>query len=284
MSNNIYGQQMYGQGLIASNSNNIVPITYQKFSQNYQQPIFYGQNQCYIVGVYNQQQPLNLDYNQYTTIPGFENKYQQLQNHQQQNIYHQNNQMKLFQQNQNKNIYQQQALSHQHENHQTLFAPKNPHIIQKQVNNISQINQLPLIEKQCLIDGIKKQSKIMTKDEIDELYSYENAICKIKFKIFINGEIKDGIGTGFFLEINDNNIPFEKALFTNNHILNKNSIEMNKEIVFEYCKEIKKIKITENRNVFTNEILDYTCIEIFDTDKINNFFKIGKKFLIIKMY
>ncbi len=168
MSNNIYGQQMYGQGLIASNSNNIVPITYQQFSLNQQQPIFYGQNQGYIVGVYNQQQPLNLiqsfNYNQYKQIPGYENKYQQLQIHQQQNIYHQNNQMKLFQQNQNKNIYQQQAISHQHDqnspiinqpivmknqmiqqnsniqNQQTIFAFTNTHIIQKQVKNISQIN------------------------------------------------------------------------------------------------------------------------------------------------
>ena len=51
MSNNIYGQQMYGQGLIASNSNNIVLITYQQFSQNHQQPIFYGQNQGYSRGI-----------------------------------------------------------------------------------------------------------------------------------------------------------------------------------------------------------------------------------------
>ena len=92
----------------------------------------------------------------------------------------------------------------------------------------------------------------MTKNETDELYSYESAVCKIKFKVYENGQIKDSIGTGFFLEINDDNIPFKKALFTNNHVLNENSIKMYKEIIFEYCKNIKKIKITENRKVFTN--------------------------------
>jgi hypothetical protein len=51
---------------------------------------------------------------------------------------------------------------------------------------------------------------------------------------------------------------------------------MNEEIVFEYCKEIRKIKITPNRKVFTNKELDYTCIEIFDRDEIRNFFRIDE--------
>ena len=110
-----------------------------------------------------------------------------------------------------------------------------------------------------------------TKSEIDELYSYGSAMCKITIK---NNQIIVGFGSGFFCEINDNNIPFKKALFTNNHILNKNSIKINKEIIFENCGETKRIKITNNRRAFTNEKLDYTCIEIFDTDNINKFFSI----------
>ena len=106
----------------------------------------------------------------------------------------------------------------------------------------------------------------LTKDEVDELYSYEAAICKIK--------LETHSGSGFFCEINDDAITFKKALFTNNHILNEKCIEKNKEIEFEYCKEKKKISITENRKTFTNKKLDYTCIEIFDTDEINKFFKI----------
>ena len=110
----------------------------------------------------------------------------------------------------------------------------------------------------------------MTKNEIDELYKYESAICKIK--------IKNIIGTGFFCEINDDNIPFNKALFTNNHVLNETNIEINNEIEIEYLNKLKHIKITKNRRKFTSKKYDYTCIEILDKDKINKFFKIDKTF------
>ena len=116
----------------------------------------------------------------------------------------------------------------------------------------------------------KDSCPIINKDEIDELYRYESSICKIVYEITEKGKKEKKSGTGFFCEINDNNIPFKKGLFTNNHILNKNRIEINKEIEFEYLNEMKKIKITENRKVFTDKTLDYTCIEIFDTDKIFN--------------
>ena len=116
----------------------------------------------------------------------------------------------------------------------------------------------------------------MTKDEIDDLYLNESSMCKIIFQTNKNGNIINQSGTGFFCEINDENISFKKALFTNNHVLNKNRIKINKEIVFEYLSKIKKIKITKDRKIFTNKEFDYTCIEIFDTDKINNFFRIDK--------
>ena len=80
-------------------------------------------------------------------------------------------------------------------------------------------------------------------------------------------------GNGFFCELNDNNSPFKK-LYYKNHILDNKSIEIGKEIEFEYLGKINKIKITKDRKVFTNEELDYTCIEILDIDKYNNFFKI----------
>jgi len=83
--------------------------------------------------------------------------------------------------------------------------------------------------------------KPMNKDEIDKL---ESSMCKIIYEIIENGKKEKKSGTGFFCEINDNNIPFKKGLFTNNHILNENRIEINKEIEFEYLNEMKKIKIT----------------------------------------
>ena len=114
--------------------------------------------------------------------------------------------------------------------------------------------------------------KLINKEEIDELYRYKSAICKIKVE-------NSSSGTGFFCEINDEAIPFKMVLFTNNHVLNEESIDINKKIKIEYCKEEKILKITENRKIFTNKDLDYTCIEIFDTDKINKFFKFDENIL-----
>jgi len=125
------------------------------------------------------------------------------------------------------------------------------------------------INDECISDT---HGKPINKEEIEELYRYESAICIIKVE-------NSGSGTGFFCEINDEAIPFKIALFTNNHVLNEESIDINKEIKIEYCKEEKILKITENRKVFTNKDLDYTCIEIFDSDKINKFFKFDENLL-----
>ena len=101
-------------------------------------------------------------------------------------------------------------------------------------------------------------------------------MCKIQYESEIEGKKVNCFATGFFCEIKDANIPLKKALFTNNHVLNEKNIEIGEIIIFEHLKTIKKIEITEKRRVFTNTELDYTCIEILDSDKINNFFKIEK--------
>ena len=72
--------------------------------------------------------------------------------------------------------------------------------------------------------NLKKESNISGKTlnlaEIKNLYDYgEKRMCKIK--------IKDIQGSGFFLEIENNlnlNIPFKRALFTNNHVLSEKLI------------------------------------------------------------
>ena len=75
-------------------------------------------------------------------------------------------------------------------------------------------------------------------------------------------------GTGFFC-----NTSLGKFLFTNNHVLNKNSINEGEIIKCRYKDELKKFEI-KNRQCFTDEDLDYTCIEILDEDKIEDFFEI----------
>ena len=115
-------------------------------------------------------------------------------------------------------------------------------------------------------------------NEIYQLKTYEQATCKIRFKTFKDNRIIKGFGIGFFCEIKDKNLPFNKALFTSCHILGKNNLTINKSIEFEYCGKITKINIRKNRNIFINEELDYTCVEVFDSDNINiyKFFNIDK--------
>ena len=94
------------------------------------------------------------------------------------------------------------------------------------------------------------------------------ATCKIISEE--NGKPLHGIG--FFCKI-----PLEgkimKVLFTNNHILNKNSIKEGEIFKCRYKDELKKLEI-KNRKYFKNEELDYTCIEILNEDKIEDFFEI----------
>ena len=116
---------------------------------------------------------------------------------------------------------------------------------------------------------IEGHGEPIEKDEIMELFKMEKSMCKIYFETEKGGK---GKGSGFFCEID--NFPIKYALFTNNHILNESSIQKGKKINFEYYNEKKRIEITEERRVFTNEELDYTCIEIFKSDDINNYFEI----------
>lgn len=83
------------------------------------------------------------------------------------------------------------------------------------------------IKKEKCIIGHEKP---INKDEIDELYTYESAMCKIIYQTIEDGKIVNESGTGFFCEINDDHIPFKKVLFTNNHVLNIDKIEMNKKL------------------------------------------------------
>ena len=166
------------------------------------------------------------------------------------------------------------------ENKQRISSTETPTPTSRQ--NINNINQSNLefhnrIREVCPIG----HGKPINEDEINELYRYKSSMCRIIiYETKEKRKIEKESGTGFFCEINDNSIPFKKALFTNNHVLNENRIGINNEIEFEYLKQMKKIEITENRKIFTDSNLDYTCIEIFDDDKIfdkdkiNNIFRI----------
>ena len=130
-------------------------------------------------------------------------------------------------------------------------------------------------QKEAVLQGHGEPIK---KEEIINLFKMEESMCRIEYERINNNKIEKGKGTGFFCEISDKNTPIKYCLFTNNHVLNQANIEVGNIVNFEYYKdgkyEIKEIKIDENRKTYTNETLDYTCIEILESDGIKHFFKI----------
>ena len=195
MSNNIYGQQIYGQRVLSANAINNAPITYQQFGQYQQQPIYYGQNQNYIGVAYNQQlKNVGQSYhpNQVREIPGYNIYYPQLQNNQLQNIYQQqNNQLNFYQQNLNKNIYQQQAISHQQAQNNQIMKQQivmGNQLIQPKSKIVPKDDEFSKISKEAALYGKAKPTNLK---EIEDLYSYESAICIIKFKTLEKGQIKN---------------------------------------------------------------------------------------------
>ena len=122
----------------------------------------------------------------------------------------------------------------------------------------------------------------ITVKEINELLEKDKSMCKILYERL---DKEPGISSGFFCKLD--NFPIKYALFTNNHILNESSIELGKNIYFEYLEKSssffsgssynlkkKKLEITEKRRVFTNKELNYTCIELFESDGIYDYFHI----------
>ena len=123
---------------------------------------------------------------------------------------------------------------------------------------------------------LKDQGNPITKNEILNLINMEKSMCKIIYEKYEDYKIKIGKASGFFCKIDD--FPIKYALFTNNHVLDKDNIKIGNIINIEYLKDSlyieKKIEIVEKRRVYTSNELDYTCIELFESDGIKNYFKI----------
>ena len=134
------------------------------------------------------------------------------------------------------------------------------------------------IIKEVEIEG----KKLISKHEIMNLFKMEKAICRIETEIIKNNKLCEATATGFFCELNK--FPIKYCLFTNNHVINK--IEIGNIIKFKYLDYNKsnfissyniinkKIEITQERKAFTNKELDYTCIELLESDGIKDYFKI----------
>ena len=129
-----------------------------------------------------------------------------------------------------------------------------------------------------------------------------NAIDKMNIKIMQMKksiciiETEKNIGTGFLclIEGSDKNLSIP-ALFTCQHVLNKTNFRTEIKLIF-YDKE-KTIKLDESRIIFSDEIMDITCIKlkkneydindylridehIYNEDEINRLFKNKKIYTI----
>jgi hypothetical protein len=58
----------------------------------------------------------------------------------------------------------------------------------------------------------------------------------------------------------------------NNHALGEEELQKGEKILFEYKNELKYIKLDDVRKFFTDKDIDYTCIEIKESDNFQRLF------------
>ena len=101
----------------------------------------------------------------------------------------------------------------------------------------------------------------------------KNCICKIYLD-------KGRNGTGFFCHIPYNN-KIISVLITNNHVLNSNYLKENKMLNISINDEalFKKLKIEDDRNIYSNEQFDITIIELKKEDGIVKYLELDDNLL-----
>ena len=100
------------------------------------------------------------------------------------------------------------------------------------------------------------------------------AVCEIK--------LPNGFGSGFFCKIpllENNNVLFP-VLITNNHVLTRELLNYKDFIKITLDTETKDISLNQ-RKIWTDEKIDFTCIEIKEEDKIHTFFNLDDNVLDI---
>ena len=100
------------------------------------------------------------------------------------------------------------------------------------------------------------------------------AVCEIK--------LPKGFGSGFFCKIpltENNNVTFP-VLLTNNHVLSREFLNSHDYITIFIDDDSKDIPLKQ-RKIWTDEKIDFTCIEIKEVDKIDTFFNLDDNVLNI---
>ena len=119
-------------------------------------------------------------------------------------------------------------------------------------------------------EKVKEGENLTAKKNKILLEKADNSVCEI---------IKEnGYGSGFICKIR-----YDKeeiyCLITNNHVITREMIICEDNIEIRVNNEIKRISLKGNRRIWTDEEIDFTCIEIKEEDKIiekENMFEIDK--------
>ena len=94
---------------------------------------------------------------------------------------------------------------------------------------------------------------LLKKKELSKLFQYEGSMCKIKYQIINNNDLKDVFGSAFFLAMNIRGIPFKiidtAGIRDSNNAIEKIGIEKSKEVlkqadvvlaIFDITKKLEK--------------------------------------------
>ena len=133
--------------------------------------------------------------------------------------------------------------------------------------------------KEFIIDEnnmINEENLIVDADLVRKVLNsgVDNCVCKLEVVFEDEGITKIRTGTGFFCDIPSKKM---KALITNNHVLDEDFFQNNKEIIYYTNVNVKKtINLEINRFIYTEKDLDFSIIEILKEDNITNFLEIDE--------
>ena len=90
----------------------------------------------------------------------------------------------------------------------------------------------------------------------------KESVCQVK--------TANGYGSGFICKIKYHQIDEIYCLITNNHVLNENQLNQPEKnfIEIKLDNQTKKLFFNSGRKIWTNEKIDYTCIQILKEDNI----------------
>ena len=120
---------------------------------------------------------------------------------------------------------------------------------------------------------IDEQNIMINYISYKKIIKYEKCVCKIEIK-------EKAYTTGFFAYIPSKEI---RVLITNNHVINKEFLEKEKELKVYIVNDLDEIEKTINlksdRFKFTDSQIDATIIEILDEDLIEDFFEVDEEYI-----